>query len=150
MGQCLAHGAAITSLGLALAIWIRSVARVLALCVGAVVAVTVGSIPVVLLLFGRMNQAAPCVAMVSPFFGVGFYTDVIGRGGPAEIWPVSTFFALVWIAVYAAAAFVLAIAARESFDRCLGRMPEQPVMPALVGTSGKPRRKPAVALVDEV
>ena len=44
--EILAYGAAVTSLGLALATWVGRVSLALALCVGAVVGVTIGAIPV--------------------------------------------------------------------------------------------------------
>jgi ABC-type transport system involved in multi-copper enzyme maturation permease subunit len=150
MGLCLAYGAAITSLGLAVATWIANVGRVLTLCVGAVVGVTIGSIPVVLILFGDSNNVAPCAAMVSPFFGVGFYSDTIRGGGRPEMWELATFFAFFWIVLYSIAAIVLAIATRETFDRCLGRMPERPVVPPYARRGWTPERKPAVAIVDDL
>jgi ABC-type transport system involved in multi-copper enzyme maturation permease subunit len=146
----LAYGAAITSLGLALATWIANPGRVLALCVAAVVGVTIGSIPVVVVLFDGPGQTAPCVAMVSPFMGIGFFSDLIAGNGPTDEWWLASRFAFFWTAVYAAAAAALAIATRATFDRCLGRMPEGSVVPSHLPRHWKPKRKPAVAVIDEL
>jgi ABC-type transport system involved in multi-copper enzyme maturation permease subunit len=150
LGLFLAYGAAITSLGLALATWIANLGRALALCVGAVVGVTVGSLPVVMSIFPDHGPSTPCIAMVSPFFGIGYYSDVVAGHERPETWPLATGFALFWIAVYAMSALVLGIAARDTFDRCLGRMPERPIVPPYVGRGWKPRRKPAAVILDEV
>jgi ABC-type transport system involved in multi-copper enzyme maturation permease subunit len=150
LGLFLAYGAAITSLGLALATWIANLGRVLALCVAAVVGMTVGSLPVVLSIFSDRGPSTPCIAMVSPFFGIGYYSDVIAGHERPETWPLATGFAVFWIAVYGMAAVVLGIAARDTFDRCLGRMSERPIVPPYVRGGWKPKRKPAAVILDEV
>jgi ABC-type transport system involved in multi-copper enzyme maturation permease subunit len=143
----LAYGAAITSLGLALATWIRQVGRVIALSVAAVVAVTVGSLPVIMVLFPHGDFGA-CVAMVSPFFGIGFFSAVIaGPPGPNE-WPDVAFWAFFWIICYSIAASVLLAATLKSFDRCLGRMPERRGWPPPPVWVVRPR-KPAKLFFEE-
>jgi hypothetical protein len=143
----LAYGAAITSLGLALATWIPQVGRVVAVSVIAYVLVTVGSIPMIVVLFPHGDVGA-CIAMVSPFFGVGFFSAVIaGPPGPQE-WPAVIFWAFFWCIVYGIAATVLLHATLKSFDRCLGRIPDRWLW------SGSPiwatrRRKLARLIVEE-
>jgi ABC-type transport system involved in multi-copper enzyme maturation permease subunit len=144
----LAYGAAITSLGLALATWISNPGRVLALCVSAVVGVTVGSIPVVFMLF-QPNWLAPCVAMVSPFFGIGYFSDVIAGHEPRHMWPATAAFALLWTAVYGAIACFLFLATLATFDRCLGRIPDRVVVAPQAPVDRKPKRKAAVAILDD-
>jgi hypothetical protein len=88
--------------------------------------------------------------MVSPFYGIGYYSDVIAGHERPDTWPLATAFAILWIGVYGAAAAVLGIAARDTFDRCLGRMPETPIVPPYVRRGWKPRQKPVAAILDEV
>jgi hypothetical protein len=146
----LAYGAAITSMGLAAATWIRSLPRVLAICVGAVVGMTVGSLPIVLVLFSNMGEATACIAMVSPFFGVGYYSDVIAETRRSNAWEVATSFAIFWTLFYGTVAIMLGLATLRTFDRALGRMPERLVVPPYVQMRWRPRRKPAMPILDEV
>jgi ABC-type transport system involved in multi-copper enzyme maturation permease subunit len=146
----LAYGAAITSLGLALATWIANIGRVLALCVAAVVGMTIGSIPVVVILFDRPGQTTQCIAMISPFMGVGYFSDMIAGHGPNDELLLASWFAFFWTAVYTAAAALLAIATRSTFNRCLGRMPEGNAAPPYGRRGWKPPPKPAVAVLEEV
>jgi hypothetical protein len=112
--------------------------------------VTVGSIPLVFAIVPDGGPNTGCVAMVSPFFGIGYYSDLIAGHEPSVAWPIATGFALFWIVVYSALALALGIAARSTFDRCLGRMPDQPTVPPYVRSSRKPKPKPAMAILDEV
>jgi ABC-type transport system involved in multi-copper enzyme maturation permease subunit len=68
----LAYGAVVTSLGPALATWVGRLSLALALCVGAVVGVTIGAIPVAMILFRGAGNLAPRAAMANPFMGVGY------------------------------------------------------------------------------
>jgi ABC-type Na+ efflux pump permease subunit len=144
----LAYGAAITSLGLALATWITNAGRVLALCVGAVVGVTVGSIPVVVILFDR-DQNSPFIAMVSPFMGIGLFSDVIAGHGPGDAWPKAAGFAVLWTFVYGANACFLFLATLATFDRRLGRIPDRVAVAPQKRVELKTKRKPAVAILDD-
>jgi ABC-type transport system involved in multi-copper enzyme maturation permease subunit len=156
----LAIGAAITSLGLALATWFRKLSTVLALCVTSYVAVTVGWLFLVLammfLLFqnagARMGNFPLYVVMASPPYGVGVVSAAIAEQGGQHIWPGAAVAAIFWTAVYAGAAGLLLAATLKSFDRCLGRMPEN-------GQAGngdrqwlerKAKPRVAVALVEDV
>jgi hypothetical protein len=145
----LAYGAAITSMGLALATWIPQIGRVLALCVGAVVFVTIGMIFVAILLFGNDISGAG-FAMVSPFMGIGFFTAVIhGDGGPNNFWPEAAAWVFIWIVVYSAVAGFLLYATLATFDRCLGRISD-PASPPGIPPWAKVRRKPAPVILEEV
>ncbi|MBX6314209.1 MAG: ABC transporter permease [Isosphaeraceae bacterium] len=124
----LAYGAALTSLGLALATWIRRLGRAVTACVAIDVLVTIGAIVLAFLIF-RQNKYGQGLAMASPFWGIGFFSDVIMGGEPAGRWPYYVAWAIVWIAVYTGAAIGLWFATLRTFDRCLGRMPEGPDPP---------------------
>jgi hypothetical protein len=129
VGLMLAYGAAISSLGLALATWMRQPGRVLAISVGTYIGITVGAIPVAILLFNhsRSGSQAPCAAMMSPFFGIGFFCAVIDEHTPSEYWPSAPLWAAFWFAEYATAAFWLLVATLLTFDRCLGRISSRPL-----------------------
>src|SRR3954471_19672714 len=72
-GLILAYGAAITSLGLALATWMTRMGRAIGLTAGLYVVVTIASIPLGKILFGsRSHQAGVGFSSASPFWGVGY------------------------------------------------------------------------------
>jgi hypothetical protein len=150
-GLVLAYGAAINSLGLALATWIRSVGRVLTLCVGAYVAVAIGWIALMMLIFpDGPGDFGLYAAMASPFFGVGVLSDVtVNPRGPDTMWPAVAIAAAFWIAVYGTATAVLLIATRDTFDRCLGRMSDRPSVPRRAPVDWKPKPKPVPAMLGE-
>jgi ABC-type transport system involved in multi-copper enzyme maturation permease subunit len=144
VGLVLAYGAAITSLGLALATWIPQPSRVLALCVGTVVGVTVGSIPMAMILCGD-REVGGYVAMASPFFGVGYFSAVIEGSGPPSSWPDVAFWGLFWLVFYATVAVLLLKATLASFDRCLGRISEAFAWPGIHRVTRKPKRARLIA-----
>jgi ABC-type transport system involved in multi-copper enzyme maturation permease subunit len=150
LGLFLAYGAAITSLRLALATWIANTTRVLVLSVTAVVGMTIGPLPIVAILFPRAGQAGLCIAMVSPWMGVGYFSAVIAGNEPSALWPRASGFAVFWTGVYTIVAAALAVAAWITFDRCMGRMPEGTARPRHVPDERKPPRKRTVAVLDEV
>jgi hypothetical protein len=118
VGLVLAYGAALTSLGLALAVWVPRLGRAVACSVTAYVLATVAWPVLVFTLGGRHGVEEQ--AMASPFWGVGMVSVWMqGMGGPdADGIPWS---ALAWITVYLTAACVLYVAAQGTFERCLGR-----------------------------
>ena len=144
VGVILAYGAAVTSLGLALATWVRRLSLALALCVGAVVGVTVGAIPVAMILFRGTGDFALCAAMASPFFGVGYFSAMIGVERPYESAAAS---AILWSGFYAAAASGLLAATLLTFDRCMGRIPDRPALPRL-RPPARMRRQPGPVLAE--
>jgi ABC-type transport system involved in multi-copper enzyme maturation permease subunit len=134
-GLVLAYGAALTSLGLALAIWIRRPGRAIAASVGAYVFVSVGWLFVVSALVGRgPDDLFPALMEASPFYGVGVLTSLLEMGGQPEE-AVFLLAAALWLICYLAAAVFLLLAAWLTFDRCLGRV-----------TTSRPRRQPGPAI----
>jgi ABC-type transport system involved in multi-copper enzyme maturation permease subunit len=103
----LVYGAFVTSLGLALATWVRRLAVAVGLSVGIYLLLAVGS----LLVLGDSKVSA-----VSPWFGVAELTYAVAGKDDVR---GQTIFLMV---TYALAAAALASATRESFDRCLGRV----------------------------
>jgi ABC-type transport system involved in multi-copper enzyme maturation permease subunit len=131
-------GAALTSLGLALATWVSQLGRAIALTVTAYILVTVGWIFLVVGLMPRSNGVeAPGMASASPFFGVIFL--LIEMSEPPHVdWYACLGWMMLWTTVYAATALGLALATHATFDRCLGRRPE-PFLPALSTRSTQAR-----------
>jgi hypothetical protein len=71
VGLVVAYGAALTSLGLALATWVPRLGRAVGLCVAAHVGVTVGWVVLVAILTPRApGLTGPGLASFSPFLGV--------------------------------------------------------------------------------
>ena len=127
VGLILAYGAALASLGLALATWIGRVGRTLALSVAAHVLATVGWFYLALTLFDNNGLFRP-MAEASPFFGVGMLTAAIEMNmQPDRDWNRFTSWALIWILFYAAVALILLLATLATFDRCLGRVAQRPL-----------------------
>lgn len=137
----LAQGAAIVSLGLALATWVPKLGRAVALTVTAHVMMTVGWLFLTLLLYRHAQFEG--VGMASPFFGAGNLTFHLTqsnmRGSSTEI-----VWGWVWAVVYAGVAFGLVVATLATFNRCLGRIDGRP--------HWGPRAfvPPSKALLDEV
>jgi ABC-type transport system involved in multi-copper enzyme maturation permease subunit len=136
----LGSGAAITSLGLAMATWVSRLGRAVGLTVTLYVAVTVG------LMFLAMELGGPGpngAMMGSPFFGAGemaFELRNSGRGFDG------TMGAIFWVLAYACAALVLLAATLATFNRCLGRVEKERPAPARFGKGALRRaRKKAVA-----
>jgi ABC-type transport system involved in multi-copper enzyme maturation permease subunit len=122
VGLVLAYGAALASLGLALATWIPRLGRAVAATVTIYVAVTVGVFFLFMALWNDETGAG--LATASPFMGpvlalVTFiewphYGDEMGR-----------FWLSSWTVLYALAAGLLAWAVVATFDRCLGRVSDR-------------------------
>jgi ABC-type transport system involved in multi-copper enzyme maturation permease subunit len=115
----LAYGAALTSLGLALATWIPRHSRALALGVILLLLVTVVPFLPVLLTRGPLSEQ---LALASPFFGMGALTDMSRRGAyPTNRDMDAIAWAVQWLCCYLAAAVILFLLTWVTFDRCLGR-----------------------------
>jgi ABC-type transport system involved in multi-copper enzyme maturation permease subunit len=124
-----AYGAAITSLGLALATWVSRLGRAVALTVAAYVGFSIGWVIFIFLLAlpGRASDhfIVPSV-MGSPLYGTAFATMVLEAdprfmpGGEGAVW-LGTFF---WISIHVGIAVALFAATVATFDRCLGRVSE--------------------------
>src|SRR5262249_51191095 len=117
----LAQGAAVTSLGIALATWVPRLDRAVTLSAAASVFVTVAWIPLVFLLSRGDKDVGLGMASASPFLGVGVLTSAIGEAGPTT-WLLRVGWALWWIVVFSGLALVLYRATLATFDRCLGRI----------------------------
>jgi ABC-type transport system involved in multi-copper enzyme maturation permease subunit len=145
LGLIAAYGAAITSLGLALATWVSRLGRAVALCVAAYVVFSIGWLILIsLLAIPRGPQhGLLMLVMGSPLVGTAFATMAasseasFGRDEVVEFW-AGTF---VWILTHGGVAAALFAATVVSFDRCLGRISETPGRPIL-----GPRKKPAAEL----
>jgi hypothetical protein len=89
------------------------------------VLVTVGSVPMAMLLFRNSNSFGPGLAAASPFWGTGYFSAMIGgTAGPQQFWPSTVAWSFIWLVVYTAVAAGLWAATRVTFDRCLGRVSE--------------------------
>jgi ABC-type transport system involved in multi-copper enzyme maturation permease subunit len=146
-GLVVAYGAAITSLGLALATWLPRMGRAIGLTVGLYVVVLIGAIPVGPILFGKgPSGARDGFAAASPFWGVGFSSAVFGgtAGRGHDIGEQAAWLAL-WIVAYGLVAFGLLLATLRTFNRCLGRIDGR--LP-YKGPFPRPARKPATWLPD--
>jgi len=121
----LAHGAATTSVGLALAIWIKRQSRAIAVSVGLSILVAVGWPCLVLLLLGRgPNRDALGLAALSPILcTVNFASTLALRLDELRDF-------LWWAAFWVVQATLLALGILwltvRTFDRCFGRMREWP------------------------
>ena len=110
----LASGAAITSLGLAMATWCPRPGRAVGLTVTLYLLVAVAW----LFLAGlQRGPSSDRLLMCSPFFWSGQVTDSAVRGSDRE-WNA----AIGWIVAYGTSGLVLLLAALSTFNRCLGRV----------------------------
>jgi ABC-type transport system involved in multi-copper enzyme maturation permease subunit len=117
----LVHGAAITSLGLALATWIPRQGRAVGLCVSAYVMVSVGWMILIFSLISGPRRAEPWLTL-SPIFASVNLCEAIALPNHAPVWTLAI--TSFWLMAVAAAAAVLLLLAYVSFDLCLGRMPD--------------------------
>jgi ABC-type transport system involved in multi-copper enzyme maturation permease subunit len=120
-GLVMAQGAAVTSLGIALATWCPRVDRALILSAAVAVVVTVAWVPLTLAIFQGKDLSLG-VASASPFFGVAILTTEMAHATQSD-WPVRAAWACFWIVTFAMIAVGLLWATLKSFDRCLGRIP---------------------------
>lgn len=125
-GLVVAYGAALTSLGLALATWVPRLGRAVGLCVAAHVGVTVGwAVFAFLLTRHASGLTGPGLASFSPFVGVVLPTVVMHKGGPPMSgWNQVMGWVAFWTLVDVVLAAVLLKAVLVTFNRCLGRMDE--------------------------
>ena len=122
-GLVVAYGAAITSLGLALATWLPRMGRAIGLTAGLYVVVLIGAIPVGTILFGKGPSGADGFASASPFWGVGFSSAMFGgTAGPRHEIHKQADWLVCWIVAYGLVAIGLLLATLKTFNRCLGRL----------------------------
>jgi ABC-type transport system involved in multi-copper enzyme maturation permease subunit len=120
IGLFLAYGAAVTSLGLALATWIRRLDFAVAFNVAVLGGVTVGWL-FVIVLTRPGPAAAPYLAAGSPIIGIPFPTVAMYDFSPAD-WSKLRLAWTLWIVTYTLAASALLLLTLITFNRCLGRM----------------------------
>ncbi len=116
----LTHGAALTSLGLAVATWVKRQGRAIATSVCIFVFVAIAW-PFLAMTGGR---GGPALATLSPIVGAGDLGEELSRRSErlgSTIWWVG-----VWDAAAAAAAVGLWWLAVRTFDEAFGRIPERP------------------------
>ncbi len=130
----LAYGAAITSLGLALATWISRLGRAVALSVTAFVLVTVGWLFVVLL-FHLPGMRDEGMFLASPWYAGGLLTAE-AEEPRFSVNENHLGWGIFWLAAYSGAAIALLVATLRTFDRCLGRITlrRRPPSPRLLPT----------------
>jgi hypothetical protein len=126
VGLVVAYGAALTSLGLALATWVPRLGRAVGLCVAAHVGVTVGWVVFVAILTPRApGLTGPGLASFSPFLGVMLPTLEMQMTRPVRSqWDEVVGWVAFWTVADAALAAVLLKAVLVTFNRCLGRVNE--------------------------
>jgi ABC-type transport system involved in multi-copper enzyme maturation permease subunit len=136
----------LTSLGLALATWLKKPGRATALTISVHVLLTLG-LPVTLMGLGisRNDDLEFTIVSGSSFWGPGLLTVLLERSngmsgsGPFGI----TVGVFLWSTVFIVSALVLLAATITTFDRCMGRStlkaapirdarPRKPAIPALV------------------
>src|SRR6516165_2977522 len=123
-GLVVAYGAAITSLGLALATWLPRMGRAIGLTAGLYLVVLIGAIPIGTILFGKGPAGArDGFASASPFWGVGFSSAMFGgTAGPRHEIHKQADWLVCWIVAYGLVAIGLLLATLKMFNRCLGRI----------------------------
>jgi ABC-type transport system involved in multi-copper enzyme maturation permease subunit len=125
-GIVLAHGALLTSLGLALATWVKRPGRAVALAVTLFIMMTIGwPILVMVLADGSRTdrRTAEGIACLSPVFATVSIAETVMLRVPADVIVIIGWI-LFWLLAAALGALGLLAAVMCTFDRCLGRMPE--------------------------
>jgi ABC-type transport system involved in multi-copper enzyme maturation permease subunit len=146
----LAYGAAITSLGLALATWISRLGRAIAACVSIYVVSSIGWIWLIALFTRGPDSAALPLIIGSPLYGTVLATMAVSPHGPMfadqQLSAVVTGI-IFWTVCHGGLAILLFALTVRTFDRCLGRISDQPGK--AIATSLKKRTaKLAMALDD--
>jgi ABC-type transport system involved in multi-copper enzyme maturation permease subunit len=122
VGLVVAYGAALTSLGLALATWVPRLGRAVGFSVAAHVGITVGWVMFIALLTPRTpGLLFPGLAAFSPFLGVMLPTLEMQMGPPSE-WNEAVAWVAFWIVADLALAVLLLTAVVATFNRSVGRV----------------------------
>jgi ABC-type transport system involved in multi-copper enzyme maturation permease subunit len=123
----LAHGAFLTSLGLALATWVKRQGRAAALEVVAYVLMTIGWPILMLVLFERAIDHSVLEGLValSPVFAAADLAENLSFRNTAIV-RMSLIFETFWLFLLSGWAIVLLLATWVTFDRRLGRVSEDP------------------------
>lgn len=142
-GLILAYGAAITSLGLALATWMPRMGHAVGTTVGLYIMMCIGWIPLSFVIFGEgPGDEGPGVAAGSPPMGVGIYSSLLAGDGPSHEFVGQTAWTIFWTLAYGGVALALLLATLGTFNRCLGRVDDPSLFDdddlALRGGKGEP------------
>ena len=118
----LAQAALMTSLGLALAIWLKRQSRAIALSVGVFVLTALGWPVLIFAAIGRSDYSLGLSA-ISPILCAVFFSELVVMRNPSRafLWWV-----LFWVALVTFWAIGLLWLTVRTFDRSCGRMPERP------------------------
>jgi ABC-type transport system involved in multi-copper enzyme maturation permease subunit len=135
----LAYGAALTSLGLALATWVPRLGRAVAYSVIGYVLVTVAWPFAVVALFSHDDVFGPGLASGSPFFGAAFLTIRLQRRFGRDMEVIAPW-GVFWTVAYLVIAAALYVATLLTFDRCLGRVSADAPVPGPVSRRLTPLR----------
>jgi ABC-type transport system involved in multi-copper enzyme maturation permease subunit len=122
----LAYGAAITSLGLALATWIPRMGRAAALTVGLYTFMSIAWIPLTFSVFPGDDGIG--IAAGSPPMGVGAYSSKLAGDGTPDEFAIQTLWTLFWTIAYGGVALALLLATLGTFNRCLGRIDDPTIL----------------------
>jgi ABC-type transport system involved in multi-copper enzyme maturation permease subunit len=132
-GFVLACGASVTSLGLALAVWVRSLPRAITAAAVVYCLVTVGWVALAWVLFEGPSRKGEQVACLSPFFGAA--GAIYEASGDALRNKNRAFGAVAaWAVVHLLAAVALYRLAVRTFNRRLGRIDGLPQSAAVDGS----------------
>jgi ABC-type transport system involved in multi-copper enzyme maturation permease subunit len=142
VGLFIAYGAAVTSLGIALAIWVRRLDLAVALSVSVLGGVTIGWLFAVILI--GPGPWTPGIAAGSPIIGIMLPTAVMGWYSTPE-WRTLVVWWGLWTVLYALIAAGLGWASLLTFDRCMGRIPDAPRPEPDANGNGK---RPSIGNVD--
>ena len=124
----LAYGAAITSLGLALATWMPRMGRAVGTTVGLYTMMCIGWIPLSNALWPR--HPALGFAAGSPLMGVGIYSALLAGDGPGHEFVGQTAWTIFWALAHGGVALALLLATLGTFNRCLGRVDDPTLVDA--------------------
>ncbi len=133
LGSLTANVAAIASLGLAVATWVSRLGRAVAICVTVYLAFTIGWMVLVAQLGPPGPVTIPLIAG-SPFYGTLLATfDIMNqRTGPGATVDHTRLATFVWSLIHLGFAAILFRATLSTFNRCLGRLSDEPTSPLLL------------------
>jgi ABC-type transport system involved in multi-copper enzyme maturation permease subunit len=125
LGYLLTLGAMVTSLGLALGVWVRQLGRAVGLTVALYCLLAVGWLFLCVALFHSID--GEYAAMGSPFMGAGGITFEIAEARNFAVRNDCRYvgWGVIWIILFAGAAVSLLAATLATFNRYLGRMRER-------------------------
>ncbi len=144
-GLTIAYGAALTSLGLAMATWIARLGRAVGTTVALYVMMTVAYCFVIgVLSSGPGAQGLWSGLMTgSPWMGIAWTSSLLVRDHPYQnrMYAAQIAWGSFWILAYLSVAAILLMLTLATFNRCLGRMPEE-------SRPGKPRARKGVEITE--